>query len=86
MKAHAVDRFNKELIACKEELKLGHLRPEHQEQYAPFFIITTTPVRRMKIIYNHESVHQYNKQILIEITKSQRKILELLKIPSPALS
>ena len=62
MKAHAVDRFNKELIACKEELESGHPRPEHQEQYATFFIITTTPVRGMKVAYNHEAVHQYIKR------------------------
>ena len=42
MKAHAIDRFNRKLIAYKEEVALGKPNAEHKEQYEAFFIVTTT--------------------------------------------
>lgn len=62
MKAHAVDRFNRDLLTYKEELESGTPKAEHKEQYDAFFIITTTPVRGMKVSYNHEAVNQYIKR------------------------
>lgn len=62
MKAHAVDRFSRELIAYKEELETGKLKAEHKELYDTFFIITRTPVRGMKVLYNKEAVNQYIKR------------------------
>jgi transposase len=62
MRAHAIDRFNRELIAYKEELESGKPRAEHKEQYETFFIITTTPVRGMKVSYNNEAVSHYIKR------------------------
>lgn len=62
MRAHAIDRFNKELIGYKEELESGKPKSEHKEQYETFFIITMTPVRGMKVSYNNEAVNQYIKR------------------------
>jgi transposase len=62
MKAHAVDRFSRELIGYKEELETGKLKAEHKELYDTFFIITTTPVRGMKVSYNNQAVNQYIKR------------------------
>jgi transposase len=62
MRAHAIDRFNRELIGFKEELESGKPKAEHKEQYETFFIITTTPVRGMKVSYNNEAVNQYIKR------------------------
>jgi transposase len=62
MRAHAIDRFNRELIAYKEELESGKPKAEHKQQYETFFIITTTPVRGMKVSYNNEAVDQYIKR------------------------
>ena len=62
MRAHAIDRFNKELISYKEELESGKPKAEHKEQYETFFIITTTPVRGMKVSYNNDAVNQYIKR------------------------
>lgn len=62
MRAHAVDRFNRELISYKEELETGNLKAEHKEYYEAFFIVTSTPVRGMKVSYNNEAVNQYIKR------------------------
>ncbi len=62
MRAHAIDRFNRELIAYKEELESGKRKADHKEQYETFFIITTTPLRGMKVSYNNEAVNQYIKR------------------------
>jgi transposase len=62
MRAHAVDRFNRELISYKEELESGTLKAEHKEYYEAFFIVTSTPVRGMKVSYNNEAVNQYIKR------------------------
>ena len=62
MRAHAIDRFNRELITYKEELESGKPKAENKEQYETFFIITTTPVRGMKVSYNNEAVNQYIKR------------------------
>jgi len=62
MRAHAIDRFNRELITYKEELESGKPKAENKEQYETFFIITTTPVQGMKISYNNDAVNQYIKR------------------------
>ena len=62
MRAHAVDRFNKELISYKEELESGNLKAEHKEYYESFFIVTSTPVQGMKVSYNSEAVRQHIKR------------------------
>jgi len=62
MRAHAIDRFNRELITYKEELESGKPKAENKEQYETFFIITTTPVRGMKVSYNNDAVSQYIKR------------------------
>ena len=62
MRAHAVDRFNRDLISYKEELESGNLKAEHKEYYEAFFIVTSTPVRGMKVSYNNEAVNQYIKR------------------------
>lgn len=62
MRAHAIDRFSRELIGYKEELETGTLKAEHKELYDTFFIITTTPVRGMKVTYNKEAVNHYIKR------------------------
>lgn len=62
MRAHAVDRFNKELISYKEELESGNLKAEHKEYYESFFIVTSTPVRGIKVSYNSEALSQHIKR------------------------
>lgn len=59
MRAHAIDRFSRELIGYKEELETGKPKVEHKELYDTFFIITTTPVRGMKVSYNKEAINHY---------------------------
>ncbi|MEN6411843.1 MAG: hypothetical protein ABFC84_03630 [Veillonellales bacterium] len=63
MKAHAVDRFSRELIGYKEELETGKLKAEHKELYDTFFIITTTPVRGMKVSIQQPGSEPVHKAI-----------------------
>lgn len=42
-RAHAVDRFNEELVMYKEELESGKPIGEHQDAYDTFFVVKTTP-------------------------------------------
>ncbi len=56
MRAQAIDRFSRELIGYKEELETEKPNVEHKEFYDTFFIITTTPVRGVKVSYNKEAV------------------------------
>jgi hypothetical protein len=59
IRSEAVDRFNHQLLDCKEELESGKPKAEHQEIYDEFFIITATPVRGKKVSYNTEAVSQH---------------------------
>jgi hypothetical protein len=61
-KAEAIDRFNEDLLAYKEELESGKTESTHQAAYDSFFIITQTPKRGMKITYNTEAVSQHIKR------------------------
>lgn len=58
-RAHAVDRFNEELVTYKNELESGKPISEHQEAYDTFFVVKTTPKRGIKISFNTEAVGQY---------------------------
>lgn len=58
-RAHAVDRFNEELVMYKEELESGKPISEHQEAYNTFFVVKTTPKRGIKVSFNSEVVSQY---------------------------
>ncbi len=42
-------RFYHELDALEEELRNGHLNPEHEKKYSKYFDVTKTPVRGIKI-------------------------------------
>lgn len=59
IRSEAVNRFNHQLLDCKQELESGKTKAEHQDIYDSFFIITTTPVRGKKVSYNTEAVSQY---------------------------
>ena len=59
IRSEAVNRFNRQLLDCKEELESGKPRAEHQELYDSFFVITATPVRGKKVSYNTDAVSQY---------------------------
>lgn len=58
-RAHAVDRFNEELVMYKEELESGKPIREHQEAYDTFFVVKTTPKRGIQVSFNNEAVSQY---------------------------
>jgi transposase len=59
IRSEAVNRFNRQLLDCKEELESGKPKAEHQEIYDSFFVITATPIRGQKVAYNSEAVSQY---------------------------
>lgn len=59
IRSEAVNRFNRQLLDCMEELESGKPKTEHQDIYDTYFVITTTPVRGKKISYNTEAVNQY---------------------------
>jgi transposase len=59
IRSEAVNRFNRQLLDCKEELESGKPKAEHQELYDSFFVITATPIRGKKASYNSEAVSQY---------------------------
>jgi len=61
-RAIAVDRFNEELIAYKEELESEKPISQHQEAYDTFFVMKTTPKRGMSVSYNEEAVSKYIKR------------------------
>lgn len=61
-RAIAIDRFNEELVAYKEELESGNPVSEHQEAYDTFFQVKTTAKRGMTVSYNNEAVTQYIKR------------------------
>lgn len=85
MRAHAIDHFNRELIAYKEELESGTPKAEHQEQYDTYFIISATPVRGIKVSYNREAVQQHIKRyagfqaILTTKFKDPREALQVYR-------
>ncbi len=58
-RAHAVDRFNEELVMYKDELESGKPISEHQEAYDTFFVVKTTPKRGIQVSFNTEAVSQY---------------------------
>lgn len=83
LRAEAVNRFNRQLIAWKEELETGNTTLEHQEYYTTFFLITTTPVRGMKVSYNKEAVNQYIKRYAgfqVLLTTRFKDPLEALRV------
>ena len=59
IRSEAVNRFNRQLLACKEELESGKPVAEHQDLYDAYFVITSTPVRGKRVAYNTEAVRQY---------------------------
>ena len=59
IRSEAVNRFNHQLLDCKEELESGKPKAEHQDIYDEFFVITATPVRGKKVSYNTEAVNQH---------------------------
>jgi hypothetical protein len=62
IRSEAVNRFNRQLLDCKEELESGKPKAEHQDIYDAFFVVTATPVRGKKVAYNTEAVSQYIKR------------------------
>ena len=62
IRSEAVNRFNRQLLECREELESGKPKTEHQEMYDAYFVITTTPVRGQRVAYNTEAVSQYIKR------------------------
>lgn len=59
IRSEAVNRFNHLLLECKEELESGKPKPEHQDIYDEFFVISATPVRGKKVSYNTVAVSQH---------------------------
>jgi hypothetical protein len=59
IRSEAVNRFNRQLLDCKDELEYGKPKAEHQDIYDSFFVITATPVRGKKVSYNAEAVSQF---------------------------
>ena len=59
IRSEAVNRFNRQLLDCKDELESGKPKAEHQDIYDSFFVITATPVRGKKVSYNAEAVSQF---------------------------
>lgn len=83
LRAEAVNRCNRQLIAWKEKLETGNTTLEHQEYYNTFFLITTTPVRGMKVSYNKEAVNQYIKRYAgfqVLLTTRFKDPLEALRV------
>lgn len=58
-RANTVNRFNRLLVVCREELESGKLNRSHQSTYDEFFIIKETPKRGRKVTYNDEAVNLY---------------------------
>jgi hypothetical protein len=59
IRSEAVNRFNRQLLDCKEELESGKPNAEHQDIYDEFFVMTATPVRGKKVSYNTEAVSRH---------------------------
>ncbi|MEI6386652.1 MAG: transposase [Spirochaetota bacterium] len=59
IRSEAVNRFNHQLLECKEELESGKPKAEHQDIYDEFFILSTTPVRGKRVSYNTEAVNKH---------------------------
>jgi transposase len=58
-RANAIDQFNTELLAYKNELESNQCVLSHLEAYDTFFIVKETPKRGRSVSYNQEAVRQY---------------------------
>lgn len=52
-------RFDRELLACYEELKQGNLVRNHTDYYKQFFFVKDTPKRGRKVEYNEEAIQKH---------------------------
>lgn len=60
-RAHAIDRFNKELMGYKKELEDNRPNQSHQKAYDEFFIIKTTPKRGRTVSFNQDVIQKHIK-------------------------
>lgn len=56
------DSFTRKLIALKEELVSGLTIEKHEKLYARYFIVTQTPKRGKKVVYNEDEIQKYRKR------------------------
>ena len=60
--AAVTDGFTEELLGYKEELENDLLISGHEQAYKTFFTVKETPVRRCKVLFNHEAIQRSEKR------------------------
>jgi len=80
-RADAVDQFNKDLVAYRQELESGKRNSKHEAAYEEFFIIKATPKRGVKVTYNSEAVSKH----ISRYTGFQALLSNSIKDPVKAL-
>jgi transposase len=83
IRSEAVNRFNHQLLDCKQELDSGKPTAEHQDIYDEFFVISATPVRGKKVSYNTEAVNKHiNRYAAFQVLLTTRfkEPLEALQV------
>lgn len=54
--------FNKKLSSLREEILSGHRKPEHEKDYAKYFIVKETPKRGISIEYRQDEIDAARKR------------------------
>jgi len=60
--AEEFDRFTRELLTYKEEVESNQRNKDHEENYARFLHIRTTPKRGMRVTFNDLEIHKHRKR------------------------
>ena len=60
-RAQAMEIFNKNLIAYKQEVESNQRCLAHEKMYERFLVIKQTPKRGLKVSYNEAAIEQYRK-------------------------
>jgi hypothetical protein len=83
--AEDVDKLNKKLVRCKEELEAEAPQKPNQKFYEMFFIVKRTPKRGLSVKYNDAEIQKYKKRyagffcILTNVKTDSAELLEVYR-------
>jgi transposase len=60
--AEDYDRFTRKLLRLKQAMEAGRLSDREADECARFFIVTNTPKRGLKIVFNEPEIQKYRKR------------------------
>ena len=83
--AEDIDKLNRRLVRCKEELEAEDPQASNKELYERFFIVKRTPKRGLAVKYNDAEIQKYRKRyagffcILTNVKTDSGELLEVYR-------